>query len=252
MRIDPNRAPPLPCMPAKILRADGQEARNRLLDAALKLFAEQGFAKTSTREIALAAQANVASISYYFGDKDGLYRAVFEDPRFNPDVAPAGTDFSAFDIRTTIDFLLQGIVEPLKSGEQAQLCMKLHYREMLEPTGMWQREIEHNIRPGHEALANALSRHLGLDKADDEVHRLAFVIAGLGIMLHVGHDVINAIRPALIATPQALDAYRDRLLEHAMALVDAETNRRRARPEPAPPKARTPKPRPSKPRTRKP
>jgi len=49
---------------------------------------EQGFAKTSIREIALAAQANVASISYYFGDKAGLYRAVFSDPRTNPPLPP--------------------------------------------------------------------------------------------------------------------------------------------------------------------
>ena len=77
---------------AKPLRADGVEARNRLLDAALVLFAEKGFANTSTREIALAAQVNIASISYYFGDKAGLYRAVFVDPRCNP-----GADFSLFE-----------------------------------------------------------------------------------------------------------------------------------------------------------
>ena len=53
-------------------RTDGAKARQQLLHAGLKLFAEKGFAKTSTREIALAAHANVASISYYFGDKEGL------------------------------------------------------------------------------------------------------------------------------------------------------------------------------------
>lgn len=220
----------LPVQPPamKALRSDGQEARNRLLDAALVLFAEKGFAKTSTREIAQAAQANIASISYYFGDKDGLYRAVFEDPRYNPEVGPALEDLKALDLRSTIDFLLQGIIEPLKTGEQARLCMKLHYREMLEPTGMWKREIERNIRPGHEALVNALNRHLGLKEADDETHRLAFGIAGLGIMMHVGMDVLEAIRPALIASPKALDTYRARLLDQAMALVNDEAQRRAA------------------------
>jgi len=214
---------------AKAWRSDGQEARTRLLDAGLKLFAEKGFAKTSTREIAQAAQANVASISYYFGDKNGLYRAVFEDPRYNPEVVPATADLSGLDIRSTIDFLLTGIIEPLKAGEQARLCMKLHYREMVEPTGMWQQEIERNIRPGHEALVQALGRHLGADKPDDETHRLAFAIAGLGIMLHVGMDVMETIRPALIATPQALDTYRERMLEQAMALVHSEMERRNSR-----------------------
>ena len=54
-------------------RADGAEAPAQLLLSALKLFAEKGFAKTSTREMAQAAGANLAAISDYFGDKAGLY-----------------------------------------------------------------------------------------------------------------------------------------------------------------------------------
>ena len=48
---------PLPADAAGVRkpRADGVEARARLLRAALKLFAQKGFAKTSTREIAQAA-----------------------------------------------------------------------------------------------------------------------------------------------------------------------------------------------------
>lgn len=208
----------------KALRSDGQEARNRLLDAALALFAEKGFAKASTREIAQAAQANVAAISYYFGDKDGLYRAVFIDPRFNPKVAPDAA--KALDIRHFLDQMLRAFVEPLKAGDQARQCMKLHFREMVEPTGMWQAEIDDNIKPAHGALAQALALHLGLKKPDDDVHRLAFQITGMCVMLHVGMDVIHAIRPALIASSSALNTYHARLVDGAMALVDAERARR--------------------------
>ena len=69
-----------PKLLAKPLRSDGVEARNRLLDAALALFAEKGFAKTSTREIAAAAQVNIASISYYFGDKEGRIHRHTQQP----------------------------------------------------------------------------------------------------------------------------------------------------------------------------
>ena len=47
-------------------RTDGVEARSRLLHTALKLFAQKGFAKTSTREIAQAAGTNLAAIAYYW------------------------------------------------------------------------------------------------------------------------------------------------------------------------------------------
>lgn len=219
--ITPTKSPA-----TKPLRSDGQEARCRLLDAALALFAENGFAKTSTREIARAAKTNIASISYYFGDKQGLYRAVFDDPRNNPQIDPHEMALAATDIRTTLDILFRGFVDPLKAGDTARQCMKLHFREMVEPTGMWQAEIDNNIKPAHEALVQALCRHLGLDDADDDIHRLAFEITGMGIMLHVGSDVINAIRPQLIATPQALAAYHARLIECGMSMVHAEAQRR--------------------------
>ena len=212
--------------PVKPLRSDGVEARNRLLDAALKLFADKGFSQTSTREIAQAAQANLASISYYFGDKEGLYRAVFEDPRFNHGIDPTAEALADGDIRTIVDFMLRGFTEPLKAGEQAQQCMKLHFREMVEPTGMWQEEIEKNIKPAHLALVTALCRHLQVNTADDDMHRLGFELLSMGVMLHVGTDVIRCIRPALIADSAALDQYHARMVDNAMVLIAAEARRR--------------------------
>lgn len=219
----------------KPLRSDGQEARTRLLDAALVLFAEQGFAKTSTREIAQAAQVNVASIRYYFGDKAGLYRAVFTDPRSNPPIAPADINHPGQSLADSLRVLLTSFTEPLKQGVQMQCCMKLHFREMLEPTGLWQAEINDNIRPAHMATVQVLCRHLGVTQPDDEVHRLAFSIAGLAMVLHVGADVIHAIRPQLIATPTAVDAYTEHLVATALAMVLAERQRRTAIPAPAVP-----------------
>jgi AcrR family transcriptional regulator len=212
----------------KAMRSDGIEARNRLLDAALALFAEQGFAKTSTREIAQAAQVNVASISYYFGDKEGLYRAVFEDPRTNPNLDPTDLNPATMDLRATLHFLFTGFVAPLQAGEAAAQCMKLHFREMVEPTGMWQAEIEQRIKPAHTALVQALCRHLNLAEADDDLHRLAFGISGLGIMLHVGVDVMQSIRPQVIESSSALDAYHARLVDYGVAMVKDEKRRRLA------------------------
>ena len=50
--------------------------RERILDAALDLFGERGLTGTTVRDIALRAKVNVAAISYHFGGKDELYRAV--------------------------------------------------------------------------------------------------------------------------------------------------------------------------------
>jgi TetR/AcrR family transcriptional regulator, regulator of cefoperazone and chloramphenicol sensitivity len=52
--------------------------RERLLDAATRLFAERGFRPVTVRDICQAARANVAAVNYHFGDKRRLYLAVIE------------------------------------------------------------------------------------------------------------------------------------------------------------------------------
>jgi AcrR family transcriptional regulator len=58
---------------------DDGSARSRLIEAATKLFAEHGLDGTSTRDIAKAAELNISLISYYFGGKEGLYKAVIHE-----------------------------------------------------------------------------------------------------------------------------------------------------------------------------
>ena len=54
-------------------RPKGADAtRTAIVEAAMRGFAEKGFAATGTREIAALAGTNVASIAYHFGGKDGL------------------------------------------------------------------------------------------------------------------------------------------------------------------------------------
>ena len=59
-------------------RTTGESTRDRILAAALPLFAANGFAGTSTRMIAKSASVNVATLAYYFEGKEGLYMTVLE------------------------------------------------------------------------------------------------------------------------------------------------------------------------------
>lgn len=52
------------------------DARRKIILAGSKLFAEQGFDGTSTRDISKEAGVNLSLISYYFGGKEGLYKSV--------------------------------------------------------------------------------------------------------------------------------------------------------------------------------
>ena len=207
-------------------RSDGAEAREQLLHCALRLFADKGFAKTSTREIALAAGANLAAISYYFGDKAGLYRAVFTEP-----MGSASDDIPLYNdplmtLEQSLAGFFTGFLEPLKQGEMVQMCTRLHFREMMEPTGLWAEEVDNGIKPAHAALVGVLARHLGLNAADDDLHRLAFSITGLALQIFIGRDVVQAIAPQLLSQPDAIDVWAERLVMFACAMVQAEGRRR--------------------------
>ncbi|HKG21665.1 MAG TPA: TetR/AcrR family transcriptional regulator [Blastocatellia bacterium] len=59
-------------------KAEDPEARANILAAAEELFAARGFAGTAIRQIAANAGVNGAMVHYYFGNKEGLYRAILE------------------------------------------------------------------------------------------------------------------------------------------------------------------------------
>lgn len=56
---------------------EGLDKKFNILAKAETLFAEQGYSGTSVREIAKAANVNVAMISYYFGSKEQLLMEIF-------------------------------------------------------------------------------------------------------------------------------------------------------------------------------
>lgn len=208
-------------------RSDGEESRKRIVTTALQLFAEHGYARTSTRQIAKEAQVNISAIAYYFGDKAGLYRVVFDES-----YGSASQDIAILtDANLTLDQALNGLFEsfigPLKLGDVSKLRVRLHMREMVEPTGLWEAEIEKGIAPYHHALTALLQKHLKLTKADEDLDRLALCIVAMGVYLFTGRDVIERVTPALTATHESLDILHERLTFFAVNMVYAEADRRK-------------------------
>jgi TetR/AcrR family transcriptional regulator, regulator of cefoperazone and chloramphenicol sensitivity len=222
----------------------GADARSRILSVALKLFAEQGFKKTSIRDIAKHSEANIASVSYYFGDKQGLYRAAFTEPleacgSHGPESGAMATAMREIANRIGSTKVPLGLpllevfrifyatfLAPLTRGEEMKYVMKLHFREMLEPTGLWNEVIEHEIEPDHQLMLKLLLKELGLKKVDIDVQRLAITLVGMGVHYFVAQDVIAKISPAVVCNAKAIEQLADRLALYAVGMVAAEKQRR--------------------------
>ncbi|WIM93295.1 TetR/AcrR family transcriptional regulator [Actinoplanes oblitus] len=70
---------------------DPERTRQRILEAASAEFAEHGYAGARTRAIAARAGVNQQLVSYYFGGKEGLYRAMSEQwERRRAELSPPG------------------------------------------------------------------------------------------------------------------------------------------------------------------
>lgn len=68
-------APIVPLRTAADGYRKGEETRTRILDIALTAFGNSGFATVTTRQIAKEAEVNLPALTYYFGNKRGLYLA---------------------------------------------------------------------------------------------------------------------------------------------------------------------------------
>ena len=225
-------SPPPPIDDVRKPRSDGEKSRERLLVAGLALFSERGFARTSTREIALAAGANVASISYYFGDKAGLYRSVFaelmpHDLRDLSRIMAPGRP-----LRAALHDMFGTLLAPLREGAMARQCMHMWLREMLEPTGVWQAHLEQMVTPAHAALTRLLARALEQPSPTRETGRLAICVVGLALQTAVQQEVIERLDRDTLASPAAVDEWIERLADYAVAMVEAERVRLQ-RPTPA-------------------
>lgn len=218
-------------------RTDGVQARERILLAALRLFAERGYASTPVRDIAHDAGVNIAAIAYYFGDKAGLYRSALYEPMCEPDDASGGDAGAApFDapglaLSEALGRYARHCLQPLAQGEASLLNVRLRFREAVEPTGMLDRERAARADL-HRRLLGVLTRHAGLAAADAELEALAFSIFALVAYPYVGRDRIDAACPALLDAPDALDAWVARVADYAQAMAAADARRRTAFPLP--------------------
>jgi AcrR family transcriptional regulator len=93
-----------------------EQTRARIAEAAARLFADQGFDRTSIRQVAGAAEVDPALVLHYFSSKQGLFRAVVDTPPAAPpeDVGdPAEQAIAA--LRSKLEGTTDGAIARLRS-----------------------------------------------------------------------------------------------------------------------------------------
>ncbi len=145
-----------------------ESAREALLNAAQRLFAERGYSQVSTRELAEAAGVNLGAIQYYFGSKQSLFIAAVhcmlnDCTMLRSQLTGSGPCTSRLDaaqrLRDFIYGLLTYILRP--TGPQATrvmcrevLCSSSEDGELFEQ--LVDSVVTNFSRPTHNALVTVL------------------------------------------------------------------------------------------------
>lgn len=197
-------------------------ARDKLVDVAIGIFADKGFAKASTREICQAAGVNAASIHYHFGDKAGLYRAVLRKPIDEVAAQMASFDDPAVGLEESVRHFVGAMLTPWREDDLHARVMRLHLREMVDPTPDYKAMVAQAVVPHHLALVNMLARHVGAPVADDALRQLAFALVAMVNDYAMSREFMEVMAPSLVMGPGARDKVLERLVGYALALVRHE------------------------------
>ena len=191
------------------------ETESRLLEAAGQIFAERGFAAATVREICERAGANVAAVNYHFGDKLGLYQAVFrhaaacglraEDPG---ELSGPGE----LRLRTWVTSFLADLVAKDEAGWPG----KLMARELADPSEVLAEYIEQAARPKFARLLEILALIApGLNAA--HAQRIGASIIGQIIFYHHAKPFIDRLAPNLALRPSTAEAIAAHITAFSLA-----------------------------------
>ncbi len=159
--------------------------QERILAAALEVFAEQGFDGAKTRDIAERAGANLGLINYYFASKEKLWRAAVasaftELVREVGDLTAVPASPSPADERARLERLLRGFVH-FVARRPAFMRLMNDEGKRDGPRMRWL--ADHYVRPLFDALRRlveaAQARGVVADMPAVSVHYIALGAAGL-------------------------------------------------------------------------
>jgi AcrR family transcriptional regulator len=142
------------------------DTKQRILDAAERLFAEQGFDATSLRAVTAAAGTNLAAVNYHFGAKAALLPAVIGrilEPVCARQVQLLD-DLEARSEPPAVEDLLEAftgpIIELFQPGDRGPTLARLFARIMGDPGDSMQRMALGQVREAERRYAQAFARAL--------------------------------------------------------------------------------------------
>jgi AcrR family transcriptional regulator len=181
-----------------------EETRRRLVAAAARRFADQGYGRTSLNEIAREAGMTAPSLLYHFASKEALFNAVLRATwsTVRDRLAPILAD-DALDAETMLVRVLQSFTS--FEHDQELLFTELH-AALLSGDGTGAEAVADTLLPLVDEIEDAIRRAAGSPPANEAPIRqvLLYIVLAhtaqhqLGRLAPSEMELLSAREPALV------------------------------------------------------
>jgi len=206
------------------------DTRELILNAAGRIFAENGFHATTVRQITREAGVNLAAVNYHFHDKQELYVSVLKRA-YQAAASTAEADRAGAprqQLRIFIRNFLAHLLDPKRPEWQGVLIA----REMAKPTKALDRLATESIQPVQRRLVGIVSELLGPGVPEARVNLSSASI--IGQCLHYVHcrEMISRLFPKANSLPRDIETLAEHIYEFSLAGLAASKSKSKLKPLP--------------------
>src|SRR5690606_22936923 len=174
-----------------------EATRAALVLSALKLFGQHGYDGTSTRQIAADADANIGSIAYHFGGKEGLriaaadhivevIQTIASQSLGSLEAQAATPEVARGQLFGLLDRMVTFIVASPEAGEIVQFIL----REMASPSPALDRIYDGVFEPTHRRLCLLWQQATGEPAESDATKLTLFTLIGQVVYFRIGREAV--------------------------------------------------------------
>ena len=199
------------------------DTRQRVLESAVNVFAQQGFRDATIHEICQRADANIAAVNYYFGSKEALYAEAWRKA-FIDNVAAHPPD-GGVPSGAPPEERLRGRVRALvhSFADEDNQAFLIAHREMASPTRLLIEVKRECLAPLHEMTARLVRELLGPAPTEQQARFCEISVMSQCVDIMRRRHMHRLASPPEGAPPviDDVDAYVEHVFRFALAGIRA-------------------------------
>ncbi|MFC1850306.1 TetR/AcrR family transcriptional regulator [candidate division CSSED10-310 bacterium] len=204
-------------------KQEKQSTRERILTAAGELFATQGFAATTIRDICEKAKANVAAVNYHFRDKEGLYNELIKamERELRETAVMSVADTPALPPAERLYSYVYNLLFRRLDPDRPKWKIILFHNELEKPSSFALNMFRELVHKEQEILRAIIEDILGADSNEETVVLCSHSVFGqIFFFFHIYGPILHDIMKKLALKQTEEPLTRERIARLARHITD--------------------------------